>query len=277
MANKDRQNTWLSLQPITGVKFDDGTTQTSADVEGTSVKSTGESGGSKFLREDGDGTCSWQDTAPDGSSVKSTVGGSSVLVGYALVALGDGTSSWQATAPEGEAVKSTTNSNETSGKVLTADGDGTTSWQTNESTDTMGSGFVLEDADGTEVTITEGKVVSIQEGTGIDVNWIDTDNGTQADPYDLQISCNIEGTEVSSTTNGNEADDKFLRADGDGTCSWQEAGASVAYGETHYITAVDVKYGDSAYNGTNRSGTWEDIAANSAWEGAHTLIVQLEL
>ena len=28
--------------------------------EGTSVKSTGESGGTKFLREDGDGTCSWQ-------------------------------------------------------------------------------------------------------------------------------------------------------------------------------------------------------------------------
>jgi len=29
------------------------------DIEGTEVKSTGEGGGSKFLREDGDGTCSW--------------------------------------------------------------------------------------------------------------------------------------------------------------------------------------------------------------------------
>jgi len=28
--------------------------------EGTAVLSTGEVGGSKFLREDGDGTCSWQ-------------------------------------------------------------------------------------------------------------------------------------------------------------------------------------------------------------------------
>ena len=28
--------------------------------EGTAVKSTGETGGAKFLREDGDGTCSWQ-------------------------------------------------------------------------------------------------------------------------------------------------------------------------------------------------------------------------
>lgn len=32
----------------------------SGAVEGTAVLSTGETGGSKFLREDGDGTCSWQ-------------------------------------------------------------------------------------------------------------------------------------------------------------------------------------------------------------------------
>tara|TARA_B100000131_G_scaffold93271_1_gene90073 strand:- start:3557 stop:4498 length:942 start_codon:yes stop_codon:yes gene_type:complete len=31
--------------------------------EGTTIKSTGESGGTKFLREDGDGSCSWQDVA----------------------------------------------------------------------------------------------------------------------------------------------------------------------------------------------------------------------
>ena len=32
-----------------------------ADNEGTAVISTGEAGGSKFLREDGDGSSSWQD------------------------------------------------------------------------------------------------------------------------------------------------------------------------------------------------------------------------
>ena len=31
-----------------------------ATPEGTAIKSTGETGGTKFLREDGDGTCSWQ-------------------------------------------------------------------------------------------------------------------------------------------------------------------------------------------------------------------------
>ena len=30
------------------------------DIEGTGIKSTSETGGTKFLREDGDGTCSWQ-------------------------------------------------------------------------------------------------------------------------------------------------------------------------------------------------------------------------
>jgi len=36
------------------------TQNTSTSPEGTSVLSTGEVGGTKFLREDGDGTCSWQ-------------------------------------------------------------------------------------------------------------------------------------------------------------------------------------------------------------------------
>ena len=45
--------------------------------EGTAVKSTGESGGTKFLREDGDGTCSWQ-SVPAGvtqENVEDWVGG----------------------------------------------------------------------------------------------------------------------------------------------------------------------------------------------------------
>jgi hypothetical protein len=46
------------------------TTQAVANLatpEGTAIKSTGEAGGTKYLREDGDGTCSWQ-TVSAGSS-----------------------------------------------------------------------------------------------------------------------------------------------------------------------------------------------------------------
>ena len=49
----------------TGVKWAATATGT---PEGTAILSTGESGGTKFLREDGDGTCSWQ-TVSGGSSV----------------------------------------------------------------------------------------------------------------------------------------------------------------------------------------------------------------
>jgi hypothetical protein len=48
--------------------------------------------------------------------------------------------------------------------------------------------FVLEDGDGTEVTITNAKEIKFVEGTGIDINWTDTDNGTDADPYDLTFN-----------------------------------------------------------------------------------------
>ena len=94
-------------------------------------------------------------------------------------------------------------------------------------TNTMGAGFVLEDGDGTEVTITENKEVKFVEGTGIDINWTDTDNGTDGDPYDLTFTIDLEGTELKSTTNGNEAATKYLRADGDGTCSWQTISVTV--------------------------------------------------
>jgi len=58
------------------------------------------------------------------------------------------------------------------------------------STDTvdMGDGFVIEDGDGTEVTITENKEIKFVEGAGIDIDWTDTDNGTDADPYDLTFT-----------------------------------------------------------------------------------------
>ena len=63
--------------------------------EGALIKSTGESGGVKFLREDGDGTSSWQTTSahtPEGTVVLSTgeTGGTKFLRED-----GDNSSSWQ--------------------------------------------------------------------------------------------------------------------------------------------------------------------------------------
>ena len=64
----------------------------SATTEGTAVLSTGESGGTKFLREDGDNSSSWQQVTLEGEGhVKST----GEAAGQFLHADGDNTSSWK--------------------------------------------------------------------------------------------------------------------------------------------------------------------------------------
>lgn len=55
-------------------------------------------------------------------------------------------------------------------------------------TDGQDGTFQLEDGDGTEVTISNGKEVKFVEGSGIDINWTDTSNGTDGDPYDLTFT-----------------------------------------------------------------------------------------
>ena len=73
-------------------------------------------------------------------------------------------------------------------KFLREDGDGTCSWQT---VSTGATTFQLEDGDGTEVTISNAKEVKFVEGENIDIDWTDTDNGTDGDPYDLTFGVKI--------------------------------------------------------------------------------------
>ena len=73
--------------------------------EGTAIVSTGESGGTKFLREDGDNTCSWQvpggGGTPEGTVILSTgeTGGSKFLRED-----GDNSCSWQAAPGSGATI-----------------------------------------------------------------------------------------------------------------------------------------------------------------------------
>ena len=69
---------------------------------------------------------------------------------------------------------------------------------------TMGSGFVLEDGDGTEVTVTENKEVKFIDGKGMQINWTDTDNGTDGDPYDLTFDVDIQGTSLAAEVATND-------------------------------------------------------------------------
>jgi len=54
----------------------------SGDIEGTGIKSTGETGGTKFLREDGDGTCSWQTAGGGGTNSILIAHGARARVNY---------------------------------------------------------------------------------------------------------------------------------------------------------------------------------------------------
>ena len=57
-------STWAGSESITTLGTIGTGTWNGTSIEGAAVASTGEGGGSKFLREDGDGSCSWQ--TPEG-------------------------------------------------------------------------------------------------------------------------------------------------------------------------------------------------------------------
>ena len=157
------------------------------------------------------------------------------------------------------------------------------------SAQTMGDGFVLEDGDGTEVTITENKEVKFVEGGGIDIDWTDTDNGTDADPYDLTFTIVAAQTGITSVTNtsltvGRDADNDIDFAT-DNNIIFRAAGADqvkIIDGVLAPVSDNDVDLGSSslqfkdAYihgtleadaitlNGTALGSTFSAIAGSSS-------------
>ena len=66
--------------------------------------------------------------------------------------------------------------------------------------------FILEDEDGTEVTISNSSEVKMIGGNYIKIDWTDTSDGTDLDPYDLTFThlntTRTDGTTTSSPANG---------------------------------------------------------------------------
>ena len=66
----------------------------------------------------------------------------------------------------------------------------------------------MEDGDGDEVTINPSvssgvytaREVKFVEGGGIDINWTDTDNGTDGDPYDLTFTVSVTSSDIAAGT-----------------------------------------------------------------------------
>lgn len=120
------------------------------------------------------------------SLTKPTVGGSEGTWGATInTALDDVQNALNGTSGTVAPNLTTVTINGTSSSVTAADLDLLATLDTSQ---TVMQSFVLEDGDGTEVSITEGKEVKFVEGHGIDINWTDVSDGTDADPYDLEFS-----------------------------------------------------------------------------------------
>jgi hypothetical protein len=100
--------------------------------------------------------------------------------------------------------------------------------------------FQVEDGDGTEVTISHGKEWKFVEGQGIDVNWTDTNSGSDADPFDLQFALKANGVRANElNVTGNGTSSQYLRSDGDGSFTWATPSNTV-YDETNNVEAENL-------------------------------------
>jgi hypothetical protein len=190
------------------------------DLEGTELKSTGEAGGSKYLREDGDNSCSWQ-TVPT-APVTSVSGSTGVVV--------DGDIDHDSLANFASNEHFTQANITATGTIASGTWNGTsigTTYTDAKVTSVSGSTGAVVDGDidhdalanfaanehYTQANITAtGTIASgTWQGTAVDGTYVD-----------------LEGTEVKST--GESGGTKYLREDGDGTCSWQTVGGGLASG-----------------------------------------------
>ena len=87
------------------------------------------------------------------------------------------------------------------------------SWQSLGTSSGTMSSWVLEDGDGTEVSIADAKEIKFVEGGGLDINWTDVSTGSDADPYDLTFTLDISGYSAVTPASG----DSFLTLDSDGS------------------------------------------------------------
>ena len=77
-----------------------------------------------------------------------------------------------------------------------------------EAHDAIQQGFILEDGDGTEVAIAPAvasgvytaREIKFVEGGGIDIDWTDVTDGTDADPYDLTFTVSVTASEIAAGT-----------------------------------------------------------------------------
>lgn len=105
-----------------------------------------------------------------------------------------------------------------------------------EAHDAIQQGFILEDDDGTEVTIAPAVASGVYTareikfvGDGVDIDWTDTSDGTDGDPYDLTFTLDINDLAAGTVA---VANDSIVILDSDDNASKKESIADL-------ISAID--------------------------------------
>ena len=167
------------------------------DTEGTGIKSTGESGGTKFLREDGDGTSSWQTAGSpsitdNGNATAMTIAADESVTFNQFVQI--------------PSLKPKSNQNLTG------------TYADHEMI--MGDKFTLTG----NLTINDNLVLASLSGSGQDIIIEDDGNGRTITTAGKVISCTTTNTDATVTT----ADTSDLRAGTGVTGTGVPAGATIA-------------------------------------------------
>ena len=115
--------------------------------------------------------------------------------------------------------------------------------------------WILEDDDGTEVTVSNGKEVKFI-GSGLTTNFTDVSDGTDADPYDLTFTVDAAQTGITSVVNasleiGRDADNRIKFGTDNQIIFEVDGGDNVIFktGGEIEATSLDIS-GDADIDGT---------------------------
>jgi hypothetical protein len=199
--------------------------KTALAIEAAELLSTGEAGGTKFLREDGDGSVSWQ-TVPSGGN------------------------------PEGTAVLST---GEAGGvKFLREDGDGTSSWQVPPGSATTLPG--LTDVDDATVNTSSGHVLRANGSTWVNaqLSLADISGDGALAALSTVGTTEIDNNAVTLGKLATIATDSFLGRDTAGTGNVEVLSASTARTVLGLVIGTNVQAWSAVLDATTASFTTAD-------------------
>jgi hypothetical protein len=129
--------------------------------------------------------------------------------------------------------------------------------------DSIQQGFILEDDDGTEVTINPAVASGVYTarevkfiGTGVDIDWTDVSDGTDGDPYDLTFTLDFNDLSAGTV---NQAADSIAILDADDNATKKESIADFV--DAINGSGIDVSSGTLVNAAIGKQSMWVPAAA----------------